>query len=668
MLRRLCQTKTTVLRRPALTRGLSSSVPVLAQPPPELAETLRRVLKNAQPVLERSTFDDLTKRVEAFGGSLGSVLQERIEKENSFVNNVAVQGRQLASRSPLYVKSNWWFQLKLSCSPSDHPNHPTTLVSKPPPKDVISSFQIKRASGLILNLLNYKELIQSNTSSAAYENLFGSARIPNESVDIVTNSPESKHIVVLIKDQIYKLEVIDKDGNKPSLKELQRLLYAIGADSLESEIQPPVGLFTTENRIEWSQHHTLLSTTSPENKANLDTISSALFAICLDDHSTIANMNHSHHQFLHNSNGKNRWFDKPLQLILASSGRAGINAEVSIVDPSVYIKLAEFLSANEFSISEKQSSATSSNQDPLFASPEKLTWTLPDTLQKSLESTLAKSTTLASSTESVVLETDIYGSRYISQVAKTAQVDAFLQIALVVSWNRLHKTKTLISGTTTDNGEKFLTGTRGGQELWEFVEAFDNDDVLYDDKREKFRAAVEALREQPVDLVAESHVSALMAAVEGDVEREEVEGLFSGALLGATKAAGKKVGLDVVDVGSALTSSNGGSFYAGFAAQAWASGYGIAYSVGLDNIKVSVSNKKGGKTNAYRFTDALKRTLVDMMILFPKRSEVWGYDWKEKFARKRKEEYYLKTMKKLSDGYLGQKESLAKKYAGQLKK
>ncbi|KAJ3002377.1 UNVERIFIED_CONTAM: Carnitine O-acetyltransferase mitochondrial, partial [Siphonaria sp. JEL0065] len=465
-----------------------------------------------------------------------------------------------------------------------------------------------------------------------------------------------------------------EDAPKPTFHFTKRLLYAIGADSLESEIQPPVGLFTTENRIEWSLHYTLLSSASPENKANLDTISSALFAICLDDHSTIANTNHSHHQFLHNSNGKNRWFDKPLQLILASSGRAGINAEVSVVDPSVYIKLAEYLAANEFPITEKQhpSSSTSNNQDLLFASPEKLTWTLPDTLQPSLESTLQKSTALASSTESVLLETDIYGSRYISQVAKTPQVDAFLQIALAVSWNRLHKTNTLISGTTTGaatgNGENFVTGIRGGQELWEFVESFDNDDVLYDDKRVKFRAAVEALAEQPVDLVAESHVSALVAAVEGNVEREEVEGLFSGAMLGATKAAGKKVGLDVVDVGSAVTSSNGGSFYAGFAAQAWASGYGVAYSVGLDNVKVSVSNKKGGKTNAYRFTDALKRTLVDIMILFPKRSEVWGYDWKEKFARKRKEEYYLKTMKKLSDGYLVQKESLAKKYAGQLKK
>ena len=35
---------------------------------------------------------------------------------------------------------------------------------------------------------------------------------------------------------------------------------------------------------------------------------------------------------LHNFDGSNRWFDKPIQLIVANNGRAGVNAEHTPVD------------------------------------------------------------------------------------------------------------------------------------------------------------------------------------------------------------------------------------------------------------------------------------------------------------------------------------------------
>ncbi|KAJ3078845.1 hypothetical protein HDU99_000353, partial [Rhizoclosmatium hyalinum] len=212
-----------------------------------------------------------------------------------------------------------------------------------------------------------------------------------------------------------------------------------------------------------------------------------------------------------------------------------------------------------------------------------------------------------------------------------------------------------------------VSGLNLSKESWEFVESFDNDDILYDDKRVQFRAAIESLLEASSDLTntPQRHLSALYSVAETDAEKQELESVFGDYL---TSLSAKKLGLDTTNIGLTLPAgSDSGKFYAGFA-QSWAHGYGIAYSIGKDEIKFSVSTKKGGKTNAYRFADTLKRTFADLMFLFPKRSEVWGYDWKDKFAKKKKEEYYLKTMKKLSDGYLAQKDSLAKKYAGQMKK
>ncbi|KAJ3073133.1 Carnitine O-acetyltransferase mitochondrial [Podochytrium sp. JEL0797] len=626
-------------------RLFSNSAAVLAQPPP-LQQTLDRYLKTAQPLLEPPKFEEAVKKVEAFGTGLGATLQERLIAKDSFVSSDSIQGRDLASRIPLCVKSNWWFQL------NDHPNHPKTLVAKPPPTDVISSFQIERAAGLIHNMLGFKEHIQANSSASSFENMFSTSRIPQEAVDAVSEPVESKHIVVMIKNQMYKLEIVDSEGKMATLKELQRLLFAIGASSLETEVQPNVGLLTSTNRNEWAENSTKLASLSPANASNLTTLSSSLFVLCLDDHSTIANPNYSHLQFMHNATGQNRWFDKPVQVILASSGRAGINAEVSTVDAAAHAKLAEYLANNE-PVVEKPAETL----DALFPQPVKLKWEVDSEIEAAISAAESKVVSLARSTESVMMQSEIFGERYINQIARS-DTDAFMQLALEITWQRLHKTATNSSLTrVSPETSQFVSGTTASQECWDFVATFDNDDILYDDKRAKFRAAVDSLVESTSTLSSntETHIASLHTVTESATETQELESIF-GPL-----STSRKYGLDCVNYGA------GKPFVTGFA-QSWANGYGVAYSIGMDDVKVSVCNKKGGKTSAFRFVDTLKRTFADMMILFPKRSSVWGYDWREKFARKRKEEYYLKTMKKLSDDYMAGKDGLAKKYASQIRK
>jgi len=71
-----------------------------------------------------------------------------------------------------------------------------------------------------------------------------------------------------------------------------------------------------------------------------------------------------------------------------------------------------------------------------------------------------------------------------------------------------------------------------------------------------------------------------------------------------------------------LSTSNmspGDKFYGGFGPVV-GDGYGINYAIGKDDMKFSISHKLSAKTtNAYAFRDALERTMIDMMILFPKR-------------------------------------------------
>ena len=101
-----------------------------------------------------------------------------------------------------------------------------------------------------------------------------------------------------------------------------------------------------------------------------------------------------------------------------------------------------------------------------------------------------------------------------------------------------------------------------------------------------------------------------------------------------------------------LSTSNmspGKNFYGGFGPVV-PEGYGINYAIDKDNLKFSISSKVScSTTNSFKFREMLERTLKDLLILFPKRTEVWGMRWKQDHEQERKEEYQLAKMRALSD-------------------
>lgn len=162
-----------------------------------------------------------------------------------------------------------------------------------------------------------------------YTDMIGMSRISGSGADYlqIEKPSNARHIIVLVRDQIYKMDVLLENGERAKLQDLENQLFEIGKDSQSSSPEPPVGLLTAGHRDNWNEAYKKLNK-SPNNVENLKTINSALFAVCLDDHSTKKNINLSHKQIFHNHNAHNRWFDKCIQIVVASSGRAGCNGEV----------------------------------------------------------------------------------------------------------------------------------------------------------------------------------------------------------------------------------------------------------------------------------------------------------------------------------------------------
>ena len=128
------------------------------------------------------------------------------------------------------INVNWWGQFR------DDPKHNTLLLKKPPPPGVLTDFQIKRAAGLVSHLIDFKELLDREVLPPdmirdvplcmnQYRNQFGTTRHPGKTCDYLTHQPppcSSKHIIVMVNDQFYQVQVIRDDGSRVSTKEIMK--------------------------------------------------------------------------------------------------------------------------------------------------------------------------------------------------------------------------------------------------------------------------------------------------------------------------------------------------------------------------------------------------------------------------------------------------------------
>ena len=312
------------------------------------SKTIPRFLESCKPLLSAQQFQATESIANIFLKSTSSVLQERLlqlnNSETSWLENIWLEKNYLSTRSPLPVNCNFWVCF------NDHPKHDRLIVKKTPPPGVYTDFQVSRAACIVSNLLDFKDMIHqlpqdyqndSPLCMSQYNSIFGSSRVPGVEIDTITKNPNSNHIIILLKNQIYKLDTLSSDGSRVPLKELERQIYAACRDSLSSQSEPPINFFTAGERLEWAKAYQLLSR-DDLNQSNLKDIQDSAFILCLDDHAQTQKSDKTHRQYFHNENGSNRWFDKPLSIIVASNGRAGANCEHSLIDASVVSNILDY--------------------------------------------------------------------------------------------------------------------------------------------------------------------------------------------------------------------------------------------------------------------------------------------------------------------------------------
>ncbi|PWY98473.1 acyltransferase ChoActase/COT/CPT [Testicularia cyperi] len=444
-------------------------------PIPKLEDTCSRYLSSLQPLQSAEQHAATKKIVSEFLQKGGPELQKQLQ--------------EYASTRASYIEE-FWDESYLQASDSVVLNLNPFFILEDDPTPTRGN-QLMRTANLILASLAFihdlrtGELEPDNVRGTPldmfqYTRLFATSRIPTANGCRMEVEPESRHIVVMRRGQIYWFEALDEE-HRPLLTERAMLgnLQAIVRDAdkvgAEDVAKGSVGILTTEKRPIWSMYREHLREDS-HNRRCLEVVDTALFVVCMDDSSPSDAAELSNNMLCGTyklSRGTqigtctNRWYDK-LQIIVCANGAAGINFEHTGVDGHTVLRYAadvytELIMRFAKSINSatkslfkaktspfakgagKKANGTSSpsEQDAqraqdvaLATAPKKLEWNLTRKLTDGIRYGETRLSDLICQNECEVLEFDTYGKNFITR--HRFSPDAFVQMAFQAAYYKLY--------------------------------------------------------------------------------------------------------------------------------------------------------------------------------------------------------------------------------------
>jgi carnitine O-acetyltransferase len=553
-------------------------------PVPTLDETCSHYLQLAHPLLDRRTFAATRGVVAEFvePGGPGERLQERLlEWTRSLAPDNWLEpfwdDWYLCDDTPLVVNVSPGFALTGEDSP-----------------------QIERAARLLAAALSVKALVDAEDLEPdldggaprcmrEYERLFSATRIPGAVRDALTTYAGSRHVVVLHAGRFFALDVLDAAGRTPSVPALERTIRRIVDDPTAA--QPSLGVLTTGGRRSWAgirERHLLGSEL-------LDAVERAILVLVLDDASPPGPRTEEAGRLFLHGDGRTRWFDKSVQLVVAANGVAGFCMEHSGFDGSTAVRLAELLVEHECESIEAGSQRELGSRVLSYDGNEPLRDAMA-TAQRNVDVLLGR-------TDLVVADVEGVGKRAI--VRHGVSPDAFVQMAFQLAFFTL--TEEVASTYESVDTKRFLHGrTEAMRSVSDESVAF----VRAVRGRRRGRDAAELLR-----AAIDRHVERLARCKEGrGVDRhllglrrmvgpdEEAPAIF-------TDAGYATLTRSVLST-SALPSSPGVALTC--FGPVVDEGYGLAYTVHDDSTVCVVTNFHG---LAGPFAEELRRSLQEMDAL-----------------------------------------------------
>ncbi|KAI8391675.1 acyltransferase ChoActase/COT/CPT [Radiomyces spectabilis] len=461
-----------------------SNLPKL--PVPRLELTLQRYLQSVRPLLSDEDYHRTEQAVREFEapGGLGQQLQQRLvarAKDPKIVNWMEdwwLDQAYMGYRDPVVVYVSYFFAFK---------------------EDKFRTVPAKRAAAITTAALEFKRQVVENTLEPeyakgeplcmdSYKYMFNNCRIPKKPSDVagMYDPFKNTHIVAIRKNKFYIVETVH-NGQQLSTNELEQQFQQV-IDNAGHIPALPIGALTAENRDKWTEDREILLAAHPENKAVLEKIETASFVVCLDDSSPVDRDQLS--RACWHGDGRNRFFDKPVQFIVFENGKAGFMGEHSCMDGTATCRLNEFVcdGLNRNKINHGSEQVRSG-----LPAPQQLQFQVNDKVEKAVAEAEQHFDELIGKYDLTVLAYQAFGKNLIKKFK--CSPDAFAQMVIQLGYYKMFG----VSRPTYESGQtrKFQRGRTEtsrtvSNESVAFVKAMENPRLPNEVKVAAFRAATKS--------------------------------------------------------------------------------------------------------------------------------------------------------------------------------
>eukprot|EP00756_Hemistasia_phaeocysticola_P041263 Hpha_TRINITY_DN16906_c1_g12::TRINITY_DN16906_c1_g12_i1::g.55267::m.55267/K08766/CPT2; carnitine O-palmitoyltransferase 2 len=322
-----------------------------------------------------------------------------------------------------------------------------------------------------------------------FANLFCSTRVPRKPEDVVVKNDRGgkQHVAVQRGNRFYKVIVSDEAGKPLPGSSIRAALQNI-LDAPEDD-SPPIGILTTLPRDEWADLRAKIEAT-PQGKAALDVVDTALFAVCLEARSArgaeVGEVGYRElGEVMLHGDARNRWFDKSFQLIVCSNGKSAVNFEHAWGDGVAVLRYCNevWKEATEHNFSPEIGDASA-------CATEKLEWGASEEVKKAVTDAGKKFDAWLDSLNVSVAYVPEVSSKLVKKLG--VGQDGLMQIAKQLAHYRLHGF--LVSTYESANHAAFKHGRTetirpATSEALEFCRVIDSD-ADPKEKAAKLRAAI----------------------------------------------------------------------------------------------------------------------------------------------------------------------------------
>ncbi len=308
-----------------------------AYPVPKLAPTLTELNRVMKYILSDEDYLRFEPCLKDFQNNAGPKIQAQFEQ---LCSSSASNGNWSAD---LFLESMLRLRVPIPLSTS-------FAIMLEPDSDNLG--QLERAASLLVATATLKqqpwlisELINANKAREMTQSnqILSVTRVPGEQTDVLTTIQDSTYVLVLRDGCAFRVDILGADDEPLPfaviLQQLQNIIENSENYSCPENMKGVLGLSALP-RTTWAQLRTQLSK-SPENADAIACAENAILVLCLEDEISPVDTATALEALRVGSIVGNRYYDKPVNIVVFADGNAGLVFEHTIVDGWVALQFCE---------------------------------------------------------------------------------------------------------------------------------------------------------------------------------------------------------------------------------------------------------------------------------------------------------------------------------------